>query len=134
MDPQGFGYFLDLALKQGALDVFYTAIQMKKNRPAVLVTLLCEATDRERMIELLFRETTTLGVRYGMVNRAVLARETTEVRTDAGMVRVKIGRWRDRVVNVQPEYEDLREMAERTGRPLKSVRQDVLREIAKLNL
>ncbi len=134
MDPQTFGYFLDRALKHGALDVYYTPIQMKKNRPAVLLTLLCEAADQERMIELLFSETTTLGLRYGLMNRAVLGRETREVATDAGIVRVKIGKWRGRVVNVQPEYEDLREAAERTGRPLKLVRQDVLREIAKLTL
>ena len=134
MEPQSFGYFLDLALKQGALDVYYTAIQMKKNRPAVLLTLLCEPTDQDRMIELLFRETTTLGLRYSLARRVILQRETREVHTEAGTIRVKIGRWRDRVVNVQPEYEDLREAAERTGRPLKLVRQDVLSEIAKLGL
>ncbi len=134
MDPQTFGYFLDQALKRGALDIYYTPIQMKKNRPAVLLTLLCESTDQERMIELLFSETTTLGVRYGLMNRAVLGRETREVATDAGIVRFKIGKWRGRVMNVQPEYEDLREAAERTGRPLKVVRQDALREIAKLTL
>ena len=134
MDSQSFGYFLDMALKQGALDVYYTPIQMKKNRPAVLLTLLCESTDQDRMVELLFRETTTLGLRYSLARRAILQRETREVRTDAGTIRVKIGRWRGRVVNVQPEYEDLREAAERTGRPLKLVRQDVLKEIAKLSL
>jgi len=134
MDPQSFGYFLDQAFKQGALDVYYTPIQMKKNRPAVLLTLLCESSDQDRMIELLFRETTTLGLRYSLARRVVLQRETREVHTDAGTIRVKIGKWRDRVVNVQPEYEDLREAAERTGRPLKQLRQDVISEISKLSL
>jgi len=132
MDAQVFGYFMDLALREGALDVYYIPVQMKKNRPAVLLTLLCALDQEARMTRLLFRETTTLGVRSMKTRRWVLSREITEVQTDYGPVRVKLARSEGRVVTVTPEYEDLKAIAEKTGEPLKMVRRQVLELIGKM--
>jgi pyridinium-3,5-bisthiocarboxylic acid mononucleotide nickel chelatase len=128
-DGQAFGYFLDLALAQGALDLYYTPVQMKKNRPAVQLTLLCRLEDEQKMLELLFEETTTLGVRSSTSKRWVLPREILEVMTSFGPVRVKVGRLGGKAVNFRPEYEDLRAIAERTGQSLKAIRRLVLQEI-----
>jgi len=128
MDGQAFGHFMDVALEKGALDVYYTPIQMKKNRPAILLTLLCRTADQGQMMELIFRETTTLGVRSGASRRWVLRREVREVNTQYGPVRVKIARLGGRVVNVRPEYEDLKALAEKTGLPLKALRDSILQE------
>ncbi len=131
MEAQVFGYFMDLALREGALDVYYTPVQMKKNRPAVLLTLLCSPDQEIRMAKLLFRETTTLGVRSTRTRRWVVPREIREVPTEYGPVRVKLARWEGRVINIAPEYEDLKAIAEKTGEPLKTVRRKVLEQIGK---
>jgi pyridinium-3,5-bisthiocarboxylic acid mononucleotide nickel chelatase len=131
IDGQALGYFLDLALKRGALDLYYTPIQMKKNRPGVHLALLCRPEDEEVMLELLFEETTTLGVRSSMCKRWALHREIKEVMTSEGPVRVKIGRLGNRVVNLLPEHEDLRAIAERTGKSLKTIRRLILSEIGR---
>src|SRR4030042_3296676 len=78
MEAQVFGYFMELALREGALDVYYTPVQMKKNRPAVLLTVLCSPDQEIRMAKLLFRETTTLGVRSTRTRRWVVPREIRE--------------------------------------------------------
>jgi uncharacterized protein (DUF111 family) len=132
MDAQVFGYFMDLALREGALDVYYTPVQMKKNRPAVLLTLLCASDQEARMTKLLFRETTTLGVRSTKTRRWVLSREISEFQTDYGPVRVKLARSEGKVVNASPEYEDLKAIAEKTGEPLKTVRRQVLEQIGRI--
>lgn len=133
MEPELFGHFLEVALKKGALDVYYSPLYMKKNRPGLLLSILCWPQDRERMAELIFRETTTLGVRYSWWNRWALDREIRELQTtDWGSVRVKIGRWRGDVVNVCPEYDDLKSISERENIPLKLVRQKVLEQLRHL--
>ncbi len=132
MEAQVFGYFMDVALREGALDVYYTPVQMKKNRPAVLLTLLCSPDHETRMAKLLFRETTTLGLRATRTRRWVVPREIREVMTEYGPVRLKLARWEGRVVNVSPEYEDLKAIAEKTGEPLKTVRRQVLEQIGKV--
>jgi uncharacterized protein (TIGR00299 family) protein len=114
LNAQVFGHLLETALAAGALDIFYTPVQMKKNRPGVLLTLLCAPTDRERMIEIIFRETTTIGVRYREERRAVLRREQVAVETSYGPIRVKVARAMDgRVMNCAPEFDDCRAAAER---------------------
>ena len=114
MNAQVFGYLMERALAAGALDIFYTPVQMKKNRPGVLLTLLCDPSDRERMTEIIFRETTTLGVRYRNEQRDILRREFVTVETEYGQIRVKVSRARDgRVMNVSPEFEDCRAAAEK---------------------
>ena len=114
MNAQVFGYLMERALAAGALDIFYTPVQMKKNRPGVLLTLLCDPSDRERMTEIIFRETTTLGVRYRNEQRDILRREFVTVETEYGQIRVKVSRARDgRMMNVSPEFEDCRAAAEK---------------------
>lgn len=114
LNAQIFGYLMEKALAAGALDIFYTPVQMKKNRPGVLLTLLCKPEDRERMCDLLFRETTTLGVRYRNEQREILIREFVAVETQYGPIRIKVARAKDgSVVNASPEFEDCRAAAEK---------------------
>jgi len=121
MNPQIYGYLAEQAFAAGALDVYSTAVQMKKNRPGVLLTLLCEPAAADALVELLFRETTTLGVRTYEARRRVLARETVEVDTALGRVRMKLARMNGSVLNAAPEYEDCRRIAAERGVPLKQV-------------
>jgi uncharacterized protein (TIGR00299 family) protein len=134
MEAEVFGHFMGLALESGALDVFFTPIQMKKNRPGHLVSVLCRMDDRDRMVDLIFRETTTLGLRIIPQERWVLDREFHEIETELGSVRIKIGRFQGDVVNIAPEYEDLRSIADQRGLPLKQVRQKVMDQLAELDL
>lgn len=129
MDGEMLGHFLELALKEKALDAYCTPVQMKKSRPGIKLSVLCRPADRERMAELIFRETTTLGVRWSLGNRWVLDREVKSLETEYGKVKIKIARYKGEVVNVTPEYEDLRAMAERSGIPLKTLRQQVIEQI-----
>jgi pyridinium-3,5-bisthiocarboxylic acid mononucleotide nickel chelatase len=121
MSPQIYGYFVERALAAGALDVFSTAVQMKKNRPGVLLTILCDAAHTARLIDLVFRETTTIGVRTYDVRRKVLDRELVPVATQFGEVRMKISRMNGSVLNATPEYEDCQRLAAEKGIPLKQV-------------
>ncbi|HKV28869.1 MAG TPA: nickel pincer cofactor biosynthesis protein LarC [Candidatus Acidoferrales bacterium] len=121
MSPQIYGYFAERALAAGALDIFSTAVQMKKNRPGQLVTLLCEISNRERLIDLLFRETTTIGIRTHEVRRQTLARESLPVETPLGTIRMKVSRLNGTVLNAAPEYEDCQRIATQKGVPLKEV-------------
>jgi len=121
MSPQIYGYFVERALAAGALDVFSTAVQMKKNRPGVLLTILCEQAHAARLMDLVFRETTTIGVRTYDVRRKVLDRELVPVATPFGEVRMKISRMNGSVLNATPEYEDCQRLAAEKGIPLKQV-------------
>ena len=117
--PQVIGYALERALALGALDCFLTPVQMKKNRPGVLVSILCRASEREALTGLLFDETTTLGVRSYEVERRALAREFVGVETEFGAINVKVARRVDgSVSNIAPEYEDCRAAAASAGVPL----------------
>jgi len=121
MNPQIYGYFADRALAAGALDVFSTAVYMKKNRPGQLVTVLCDAATEQTLTELVFRETTTLGVRRSVATRQTLQRELVTVKTEFGAIRVKVARMNGRTLNVAPEYDDCRAAATENGVPLKRV-------------
>lgn len=121
MSPQIYGYFVEQALAAGALDIFSTAVQMKKNRPGQLVTLLCEPSNVKRLIDLIFRETTTIGIRTHEVRRQTLAREFVPVETPLGTIRMKLSRLNGTVLNAAPEYEDCRRIATEQGLPLKEV-------------
>ncbi len=119
--PQLLGPLLDGLLAAGALDAFFTPVQMKKSRPGVLVTVLAPPDRREAIEELLFRETTTLGVRRQEWDRTALERETATVATAYGAVRVKIGRRRGVVYNAWPEFEDCQRVAAEAGVAVKEV-------------
>jgi uncharacterized protein (TIGR00299 family) protein len=121
MSPQIYGYFVECALAAGALDVFSTAVQMKKNRPGLLVTILCDPTHVSRLTDLLFSETTTIGVRMHDVRRRTLARDFLTVETGFGEVRMKISRLNGSVLNATPEYDDCQRIATEKHLPLKDV-------------
>ena len=121
MSPQIYGYFVERALAAGALDVFSAAVQMKKNRPGLLVTILSEPANATRLTDLLFSETTTIGVRMYEARRRTLAREFLSVDTGHGPVRMKISRLNGSVLNATPEYDDCQRIAAEKGIPLKDV-------------
>jgi hypothetical protein len=127
MNPQIYGYFAELALAAGALDVFATPVQMKKGRPGMMVTVLCERAVCDRLSEMMLREMTTIGVRRNEVRRRTLAREPVSVVTQWGAVRVKIARQGDEVFNAAPEYEDCSRIAREKNIPLKEVMAEALR-------
>jgi pyridinium-3,5-bisthiocarboxylic acid mononucleotide nickel chelatase len=133
MSPQVYGYFAERAFEAGALDVFSIPVQMKKNRPGQLVTVLCKPADREKLSDLLFRETTTLGVRQSNVKRRTLQRESVTVETSLGSIRMKIARLNGQILNVAPEYEDCRKVAAERGVPLKQVLAEATFQFQKLN-
>jgi len=107
LNPQVFGHLMGLALAAGALDIFYTPVQMKKNRPGVLLTMLCAPEKREPLVALIFRETTTLGVRYREERREILRREFVTIETEYGPITIKIARNQTgQIMNASPEFED----------------------------
>ncbi|PYS91816.1 MAG: nickel pincer cofactor biosynthesis protein LarC [Acidobacteria bacterium] len=121
VSPQVIGHLMERAFQRGALDCYFTPVQMKKNRPGVLVSILCRPAEREALTQLLFSETTTLGVRSYEVERRALAREIVPVETQYGPVRIKVARLDGRISNVTPEYEDCRAAADRYNVPLRDV-------------
>lgn len=127
MTPELFGYVMDRALQEGALDVFATSVQMKKNRPGMLLTLLCRPEDAQRLMRLMFAETTTLGVRMREERRARLARRHLTVNTKWGEIRMKVANLNGSISNYAPEYEDCRRIAEQQHIPLKAVMQEALK-------
>ena len=106
MNPQIFGVLMERLQDAGALDVFYTPVQMKKNRPGTHVTVLAPPARREAVCAALFRETSTIGLRYREATREVLEREMVPVSTGYGEVRCKVARRGAAVVNVAPEFDD----------------------------
>jgi pyridinium-3,5-bisthiocarboxylic acid mononucleotide nickel chelatase len=123
------GSFMEKALAAGALEVFHTAIQMKKNRPGVLLTVLCAETEADRFTELLVRETTTFGVRRYPAERRKLRREFITVQTAHGAMTVKVGRLDGKVLQAAPEFESCRKLAEQAKLPLKEIYEAALRAI-----
>jgi uncharacterized protein (TIGR00299 family) protein len=123
------GSFMDKALAAGALDVFHTAIQMKKNRPGVLLTVLCASADADRFSEMLMRETSTFGVRRYAAERRKLRREFATVQTPHGAVTVKVGRLNGKVLQAAPEFESCRKLAEQAKMSLKEIYEAALRAI-----
>jgi len=119
MNPQIFGLLMDRLYQEGALDVFYAPVQMKKNRPGTLVTIIAKPSDRDRLTDVMFRETTTIGVRHSDVNRECLERESLEVSTPIGTVRFKVATRNGSVLNAQPEFDDVVRAAREAGLPIK---------------
>ena len=126
LNPQILGDFTERALQAGALDVMCSAIHMKKNRLATLITILCDRAHAAPLQQLLFRETSTLGVRFREERRVCLDRKFVEVKTEWGEIKIKIGLLNGVEVNAAPEYEDCRRCAEQHSVPLKVVMQSAL--------
>jgi uncharacterized protein (TIGR00299 family) protein len=127
LNPQVFGYVMERALAEGALDAFAAPVQMKKNRPGTLLTILCKPEDAAKLTQLIFMETSTLGVRRRDETRQILARRWENVGTPWGEVRIKIASMNGTVTNYAPEYEDCRRIAAEQGVPLKTVMQEAAR-------
>ena len=121
MSPQIYGYFLEQALAAGALDVTCSSTQMKKNRPGLTISILCHPCKSDALSQLLFEQTTTIGVRMYEARRKVLEREQVTVDTPYGPVPVKVARREGRVVNAAPEFEDCQRLATEKSVPLKQV-------------
>src|ERR1051326_671647 len=128
LNPQVFGYVLDRLLEEGALDAFGMPVQMKKNRPGTLLSVMCKPEDAGKLTQLIFTETTTLGVRRRDEVRQTLARRWENVRTQWGEVRIKIASMNGTVTNYAPESEDCRRIAAEHHVPLKTVMQEASRQ------
>jgi len=129
ISPQILGFVMERAFELGALDCWFTPIQMKKNRPATLVSILCDFSKKEILSELLYRETTTLGIRVSQIERSCLPREIVKVATEFGEIDVKIARYQDKVVNAKPEFEQIKKIAVENNLPLREIESAVLRKL-----
>jgi hypothetical protein len=121
MNPQIFGVAMERLYAAGALEVFYVPVQMKKNRPGTLLTVIAAPEKRSQLADVIFRETTTIGLRYYDVEREVLAREIVEVATPIGTVRFKVARRDGRVINATPEFDDCARLATANNMSVKDV-------------
>jgi pyridinium-3,5-bisthiocarboxylic acid mononucleotide nickel chelatase len=128
LNPQVFGYVMDRLLEAGALDVFGMPVQMKKNRPGTLLSVLAKSDDADKLAQIIFAETTTLGVRRREEKRHVLARKWQTVSTRFGDVRIKIASLNGTVSSYAPEYEDCRRIAAEHRVPLKLVMQEAVQQ------
>jgi uncharacterized protein (DUF111 family) len=133
MNPQFFGPLSDRLFEAGALDVFLTAVQMKKGRPGTLVTALGPVDRRAVLSAVLLEETTTLGVRWHVAEREVLERRHESVAVEGGVIRMKLSERDGRLLNATPEFDDCVRVAQATGRPVKAVHADALRAWALQN-
>jgi uncharacterized protein (TIGR00299 family) protein len=127
MNPQIFGVVMDRLYAGGALEVFYQPVQMKKNRPGTLMTIVCAPEKRAALADLVFRETTTIGIRYQEMSRLCLDREMQAVETPYGVVRFKVARKDGEVLNAQPEFDDLARLAAERGIAIKVVQAAALK-------
>jgi uncharacterized protein (TIGR00299 family) protein len=128
--PEILGFVMEKALEMGALDCWFTPIQMKKNRPATLISLLCYKEIEDRLSELLFRETNTLGIRIMEIKRVSLQRENLTFESRYGKIGLKKSKLAGRILNVKPEYEDLHKIARAINKPIKEVEFDILRDLS----
>ncbi len=129
LSPQILGFVMEQAFEMGALDCWFTPIQMKKNRPAVMLSVLCRSDERSELSEMIYRETSTLGIRVREVDRDCLDREILSVATEFGPIDVKLGKLNGRVVNAMPEYDQVRRLALENGVAFRVVRDAALERV-----
>lgn len=125
MNPEFYEHVMELLFKAGAVDVTFTPVSMKKNRPAVSLSVLTPTRKMEKIAEVLLSETSTFGVRYHEVNRITLEREIQTIKTPHGPVKVKVGSLNGNLLKISPEYEDCKKIARREKLPIKTVYEDV---------
>ncbi len=113
---------MERAFEIGALDCWFTPIQMKKNRPGVLLSILCEPAQKDVLMEMVYSETTTIGIRFKSVERHALEREIRTISTEFGEVAVKIAKSGETIINVMPEYDDVKRIALEKGVAFRIVR------------
>jgi hypothetical protein len=125
MNPEFYDYIMDQLFSQGALDVFLTPIQMKKNRPAHMLSIIVYEQNLKEILEVLFSESTTLGVRLRELKRLRLGQQNFIAETKYGKIKVKVGMFKGEIKNIAPEYEDCKKMAKQHQVPLKEVYEEV---------
>lgn len=131
MNPQVYDYLIEKLMQQGAHDVYLTPIIMKKGRPAILLSVLTDKIKSDAVLDTIFRETTSIGVRIREVGRKKLTREIREVETIYGKIRLKMSKRGDEVLTVTPEYEDCRKIAEERQIPLKQVQEEAKNQFSR---
>lgn len=124
MTPEELGYATEMLLEQGALEVFTTAVGMKKSRPGILLTLLCKTGEKQKFAELIFKHTTTIGIREHTCNRMVLSRSEKQKQVAGSTVRIKVSEGYG-ITKEKPEYEDLKKLAENTGLSLQDLKKQL---------
>lgn len=129
MNPQFYEHVISSLFERGALDVFLTPAQMKKNRPGVLLTVICEEERKEGILNTIFKETTTLGVRISRSRRRKLKRKVKNFQTSLGGVKVKLSILGGEVISAEPEYDDCRKIAEEKNLPLRKVYELIKKEV-----
>lgn len=125
MNPQFYEHVMERLLKAGALDVFLENIIMKKGRPAVKLTVISEEGNIDKLSSILFQETTTIGLRFYKAHRKTLDREIKKIKTKYGDMRIKVSTSKDNIVNISPEYEDLKAIAKKTKIPIKKIAEEI---------
>lgn len=125
LSPEILGYVMERAFELGALDCWFKPIQMKKNRPATMISILCKKENKEIFTDLLYTETTTLGVRLSEIERECLPREIVEIETEYGAVKVKIAKFKNKIVNAKPEYDQIREIALKSNKSLREIEKEI---------
>lgn len=123
------GHVMDLLFNAGANDVFYVPIYMKKNRPGTMLQVLCPENKKDEMMDIIFKETTTLGVRYYPVSVKRLGRQFKKVETPWGTVSIKEGLLQGEIVQQAPEYSECKALSDKHGIPLKLVYQEIWRQL-----
>ena len=133
MNPQIYEDVMEKLFDAGALDVTLENLLMKKGRPAIKLCIIAEEKDLERLTKILFENTTTIGIRFYNVRRITLTREIKPVKTKLGRVKIKISRMGEKVLNISPEYEDIKMLSKKTSLPIKEINELLLAELKKQN-
>ncbi|MCG2709928.1 MAG: nickel pincer cofactor biosynthesis protein LarC [Thermodesulfovibrionales bacterium] len=125
MNPQIYEYVMERLFKAGALDVYLTQLIMKKGRPGIKLTVLCNSNEKEKMMKIIFEETTTIGLRFYEAGRQTLEREIKEINTALGKVKIKVSKLGSDIIKITPEYEDCKKLAKKLNMPLIEVMERV---------
>ncbi|MFZ6017023.1 MAG: nickel pincer cofactor biosynthesis protein LarC [Nitrospirota bacterium] len=129
MNPQIYEYVMEKLFKAGVLDVYLTQVIMKKGRPGIKLTVLCNEAKSEELIRIILKETTTIGVRFYEVKRRILQREIKTIDTEFGKIKVKLSRLGDKILKMTPEYEDCKKIAKRLNMPLLEVMEKIKKDL-----
>ena len=129
MPPEFLGYLMDRIFKAGALDLFFTPIQMKKNRPATKISVLAKHEELDSIAEIILTETTTFGLRYYEVERKKLLRSIVTVDTKFGVINVKQGYLGEKIIKAIPEYEDCKRLAQKHNVPISQVYEEAIKNV-----
>ncbi len=131
MTGEQLGFLMDKLLSEGALDVYFTSIYMKKNRPAVMLSILCDVDKREYFTKMLLKHTSTFGVRYTIMKRDILERRIVSIDTSLGAIRFKVGIMDGEVIKYSPEYEDCKAASEKYRKPIQKVFEAMINEYSR---